>query len=145
MSAGNFTESVVEQAALAWLEAVGYGICGSDTIAPGSASVERASYGDVILTGRLRQALRKLNPRVPAAALDEAFRKLTRPDSPSLIQNNHTVHKYLVDPLGQRVHERTNCRDQTARLCAQEYTKRASVLEPHLARSTAPRFVVDEE
>ena len=29
--------------------------------------------------------------------LEEAFRKLTRPDSPSLVANNHVVHKYLVE------------------------------------------------
>jgi type I restriction enzyme R subunit len=29
--------------------------------------------------------------------LDEAFRKLTRPDSPSLVANNHTIHRWLVE------------------------------------------------
>ena len=42
-------------------------------------------------------ALQQLNPKVPTEALGEAFRKLTRPDSPSLVANNHTIHKYLVD------------------------------------------------
>jgi type I restriction enzyme R subunit len=34
---------------------------------------------------------------VPADALEDAFRKLTRPDSPSLVANNHVIHKYLVE------------------------------------------------
>jgi len=34
---------------------------------------------------------------VPADALEEAFRKLTRPDSPALVANNHAIHKYLVE------------------------------------------------
>ena len=50
-----------------------------------------------MLERRLRQALQRLNPQVPADALEEAFRKLTRPDSPSLVANNHVVHKYLVE------------------------------------------------
>jgi type I restriction enzyme R subunit len=92
-----FTESVVEQAALDWLESLGYTILSGPEIAPGEASAERGDYGQVILEGRLRQALHRLNPNVPADALEEAFRKLTRPDLPSLIANNHLVHKFLVE------------------------------------------------
>ena len=90
-------ESVVEQAALAWLESLGYVIVSGPEIAPGEPQAEREEYGQVVLERRLRQALQRLNPQVPADALDEALRKLTRPDSPSLVANNHIVHKYLVE------------------------------------------------
>ncbi|HLI76360.1 MAG TPA: type I restriction endonuclease [Acidobacteriaceae bacterium] len=92
-----FTESVVEQAALDWLESLGYTILSGPEIALGEASAERGDDRQVILEGRLRQALHRLNPNVPADALEEAFRKLTRPDLPSLIANNHLVHKFLVE------------------------------------------------
>ena len=92
-----FTESVVEQAALAWLEGMGYTILSGPEIAPGESKAEREDYGQVVLERRLRQALQGLNPQMPVDALEEAFRKLTRPESPSLVGNNHTVHKYLVD------------------------------------------------
>ncbi|VAV95278.1 Type I restriction-modification system, restriction subunit R, partial [hydrothermal vent metagenome] len=92
-----FTESVVEQAALAWLEALDYTILSGPEIAPGEPAAEREDYEQVILESRLRQALQRLNPQMPADALDEAFRKLTRPDMPSLVTNNHLIHKYLVD------------------------------------------------
>lgn len=36
-----FTESVVEQAALAWLESVGYTILSGPEIAPGESEAER--------------------------------------------------------------------------------------------------------
>jgi type I restriction enzyme R subunit len=90
-------ESLVEQAALAWLESLDYTILSGPEIAPGEPAAERDDYGQVALEGRLRQALVLLNPQVPMAAIEEAFRKLTRPDSPSLVANNHTVHKYLID------------------------------------------------
>ncbi len=92
-----FTESVVEQAALAWLESLDYTILSGLEIAPGEVLAERENYGQVILEQRLRQALQRLNPQVPADALEEAFRKLTRPDTPSLVANNHALHKYLVE------------------------------------------------
>src|SRR4051794_35961330 len=94
-----FTESVVEEAALEWLEALGYGVLAGPDIAPGEPADERDEYGQVILAGRLRQALARLNPKVPGGALDEAFRNLTRPELPSLAANNHVVHKYLVEGI----------------------------------------------
>ncbi|MBE2237816.1 MAG: type I restriction endonuclease subunit R [Caldilineaceae bacterium] len=93
----HFTESIVEAAALAWLDGLGYTILYGPTIAPGEAGAERADYGEVILTDRLRQALRRLNSQAPPDALEEAFRKVTRPDAPSLVGANHTMHRYLVE------------------------------------------------
>jgi type I restriction enzyme R subunit len=97
MTSAVFTESVVEQAALAWLESMGYVIVSGPEIAPGETTAERENYGQVVLERRLRQALQRLNPQVPSDAMEDAFRKLTRPDSPSLIANNHVIHKYLVE------------------------------------------------
>ena len=93
----NFTESDIERAALAWLKSLGYLILSGPEIAPEEPAAERDNYGQVVLEYRLRQALARLNPQVPTDALEEAFRKLTRPDSPSLVANNHVIHKYLVE------------------------------------------------
>jgi len=99
MSPHGFTESIVEDAALAWLEGLGYTIYSGLEIAPGELSAERDNYGQVILERRLRESLQRLNPKVSITALNEAFRKLTQPDLPSLIANNHSAHKYLVDGI----------------------------------------------
>lgn len=92
-----FTESVVEQAALAWFEALGYTITGGPSIAPGEPAEGRRSYADVVLDGRLRDALARLNPTVSREGLDEAFRKLTRISSPQRVDANHELHYYLVN------------------------------------------------
>ncbi len=100
-----FYESEVEQAALAWLESLGYPILHGPDIAPGEPFAERDGYGQVVLERRLRQALQRLNPQAPPDALDEAFRRLTRPDSPSLVANNHAVHRYLVEGVPVEVQQ----------------------------------------
>ena len=92
-----FTESVVEEAALAWLDGLGYAVQFGPAIAPGEAAAAREDYGQVVLAGRLRDALARLNPDVPPAALDEAYRKLTRPDRPTLAANNHAAHRMIVE------------------------------------------------
>jgi type I restriction enzyme R subunit len=96
-----FTESVVEQAALAWLEAAGWQVRNGAEIAPGEPAAERDDYGQVVLARRLRDALARLNPALPAEALDDAFRKLTRPGlengGADLIVRNRALHRLLVD------------------------------------------------
>jgi type I restriction enzyme R subunit len=95
----SFTESVVEEAALAWLEALGYAVLHGPDIAVGEPGAERSdpSFRDVLLEGRLRHALVRLNPDLPPEALDDAYRKLTRVDAPSLVERNRAVHRMLVD------------------------------------------------
>jgi Type I restriction enzyme R protein N terminus (HSDR_N) len=39
----------------------------------------------------------RLNPALPAAALEDAFRKLTRPEGPTLEARNRAVHRLFVD------------------------------------------------
>jgi len=97
MSESSFTESVVEDAALEWLESLGYGIRNGPAIAPGELGAERAEYTQVVLEDRLRQALARLNPALPPAATEDAFRKLARADAASLVERNRAVHRMLVD------------------------------------------------
>ncbi len=92
-----FTESVVEEAALAWLEAIGWQIAHGPDIAPDMPAGERADYAEVMLAQRLRDALARLNPGLPAEALQDAFRKLTRPEGADPLQRNRAVHRMLVD------------------------------------------------
>ncbi|HXG55627.1 MAG TPA: type I restriction endonuclease subunit R [Vicinamibacterales bacterium] len=92
-----FVENHVEQAALFWLEGLGFSVISGPTIAPGEPSAERSSFGEVILKSRLREALVKLNPSLPSDALDEAFRKLITPPAAALIPNNVAFHRMLVN------------------------------------------------
>ena len=65
-----FTESVVEEAALEWLAGIGYTVLNGPNIAVGMPFSERSdpNYRDVVLEGRLRQALARLNPALSSDA-----------------------------------------------------------------------------
>jgi len=93
----HLTESTVEEAALAWLEAAGWGIAHGPDIAPDGPCAERRDFGQVILEGRLRDALGRLNPTLPPEALQDAFRKLAQPQGSDLLQRNRALHRLLVD------------------------------------------------
>jgi len=89
-----FSESVVEEATLAWLDGLGYTVLHGPAIAAGEPGAERSDpgYRDVVLERRLRRALVRLNPNLRTEALDDAVRKLTRTDAPSLLERNRAVH-----------------------------------------------------
>ena len=96
-ASATFTESEVEDAALEWLGSLGWKVVHGPHIAPHAAGAERMDYGEVILERRLRDALDRLNPALPAEALEDAFRKVTRPEGLTLETRNRALHHMLVD------------------------------------------------
>ena len=99
------TEADVEEAALAWLAGVGWQVKHGRDIAPDTQGAERGDYGQVVLERRLRDALAEFNPDLPADALDDAQRRLTRPQGSTLEARNRAFHRMLVD--GVTVEHRT--------------------------------------
>ena len=100
------TEADVEAAALEWLAALGWQTAHGPDIAPGAPGEERADYSAVVLERRLQDALARLNPDLPRDALDDAFRKLTRPEGSTLEARNRAFHRLLV--LGVNVEYRAD-------------------------------------
>ena len=91
------TETDVEQAALAWLSGVGWQCLHGPDIAPDTPNSERASYGQVVLEQRVRDALACLNPDLPPDALEDAHRRLTLPEGSTLETRNRSFHWMLVN------------------------------------------------
>jgi type I restriction enzyme R subunit len=93
------TESEVEQDVLGILKGLGYKTLWGPDIAPAPDGVrpERGSYSDVVLVDRLREAVERINPGIPAGARAEAIKKVLRSESQNLIADNHSFHKMLVD------------------------------------------------
>jgi type I restriction enzyme R subunit len=90
-------EAIVEVAALGWFQELGYAVLPGPQLAPGEPTAERQSFSDVLLLGRLRQAIGRLNPTIPKEAREEALRKLLRLGTPSITQTNCSFHQLLRD------------------------------------------------
>ena len=90
-------ESDVETAALGWLASLGWQVAHGPDIAPDTPGAERNDYGQVVLERRLWDALATLNPSLPASALDDAYRKLTRPEGSTLEARNRAFHRMVVN------------------------------------------------
>ncbi|MBE7427060.1 MAG: type I restriction endonuclease subunit R [Ideonella sp.] len=100
MKSAAVSENDVEQAALRWLAGLGWATAHGPDISPPDAKTpgtERASYRDVVLAQRLRDAIARLNPQVPAGARDDALRRVLNPNVPGLVNANRQLHRWLVD------------------------------------------------
>ena len=91
------TESLVEQAALTWLEGLDWRIANGPDIALDTPGAEREDYSEVVLVQRLRDGLDRLNPDLPEAALVDAFRQVMRPEGSTLEFRNCAFHRMLVE------------------------------------------------
>lgn len=49
----------------------------------------------VVLAGWLRSALERLDPGIPASAIDDAYRKLLHPEGSTLEAMNRSLHRMV--------------------------------------------------
>lgn len=91
------TEDQLEQETLGWLAEVGYTLRNGLEIAHDSSDPQRSSYMQVILPERLRDAIDRLNPHIPAVAREDAFKQVENLDTPVLLAANRAFHKLLTN------------------------------------------------
>ncbi|AFY60090.1 type I restriction endonuclease subunit R [Synechococcus sp. PCC 6312] len=93
------TEDDIEQVLIEQLQHLGYHYLPDSVANPDGTAPERESYADVILPQRLRDALDRLNPTIPATARDDAFKKLIATEKPNLIEENRRLHQLLIEGI----------------------------------------------
>lgn len=95
----SFTEDLVEQAVIAIFQDLGWTYGEPEEVAPDGPNKVRQSNTEVILWEKLRQAAARLNPDIPADALESAVRQIGLSETPSLLQENRRIHSQLVQGI----------------------------------------------
>ena len=99
------SEASVEEAALDWLRDIGWSTASGRDIAPDGEAAEREDYAEAYLPHRLRSAIERLNPSLPATAQEDACRALTRPEGTTLEHRNRAFHRLLVEGVAVEYQE----------------------------------------
>lgn len=101
-----FIENDLEQAAMEWLQDLGYQTQYGPDISPGGSFSERESFGDVVLYERLYSALKRINKQYSNDTISELVKKITRQQSLSIVQNNVAFQKLLTDGIDVEVKQK---------------------------------------
>lgn len=102
---GFVAESGVEEVCLEYFTDLGWQVLHGPDIAPGEPATERASYRDVLLEGRLREAVARLNPQLTVEDVSEVVATVRRAESADLLAENWRVHRLVTN--GVPVERRT--------------------------------------
>lgn len=92
-------ENSIELMMIERLKELGYEYAFAPEIAFDGVRPERESYEEVLLKGRVRRGLARINPTIDEGVLEEAIKGLSRINSPELIANNETFHRYLTEGI----------------------------------------------
>lgn len=93
------TETIIEHSTIEILQAQGWDYANGREISPEGLYCERDSFSDVLLLKRLREAIARINPGIPADAQEAAVQKVLRIYSPELLHNNEEFHRMLVEKV----------------------------------------------
>ena len=95
----SLTEDEIEQYQLQLLQNLGYAYHHGYDLQPEGKDQERENFGEIVLKDRLQQAIHRLNPTIPADALNQAQREIFNIASSDLPNNNEIFHKYLTEGI----------------------------------------------
>ncbi len=91
------TEPAIENLAIKLFEQLGYSTIHAPDIAPDGDHPERTRYDEVLLTGRLEKALKRINSGMSTTVLQTALKEVERIHSPELLANNENFHRLLTE------------------------------------------------
>jgi len=89
-------EQQLEDLCIGWFQQTGWQFAHGPDIAPEGDRPERADFRQVVLRDRLLAALARINPQIPAAALEQAAHTLQTVSEPMLVVRNRAVHRLLL-------------------------------------------------
>lgn len=110
------TEDQLEQETLGWLAEIGYTVRSGPDIAHDGPDPQRTGYAQVILPQRLRAAIDRLNPHIPATARDDAFKQVENLDTPVQLAANRLFHKLLTSGVNVQYQKDGETRGDFVRL-----------------------------
>jgi len=106
--------SLTEQPVIEWLKEMGYDYEFGPDLAPGQILGEREDFREVVLTGRLKRAIRRLNPDLSEAAIDDVAREIVKFEHPNPEIANREVYKMLTE--GVRIGVRDKSGEEKGKL-----------------------------
>src|SRR4051812_2831144 len=89
-------DAFAEKPALEWLDEAGWRYRHGAELVAGGVSGERDRDNQVVLAATLRRCVVRLNPQLPADAVERVITEVTATASPRPVDDHHAFHELLL-------------------------------------------------
>jgi type I restriction enzyme R subunit len=109
-----FNEDAYELQCLDWLQGIGWSWAKGPEIAHDGMMPERSSQKDVLLAGRVEEALARINPGIPKDAIRKVRQTLESPGEADLLKANEQIHRWMTEGIPMKVRDESG--EETTKL-----------------------------
>lgn len=100
-----YNEDAYEAQCLSWLAGIGWNVAKGPEIAHDGMMPERTSYKDILLVGRLEEAIARINPGTPKDVIRKVRQMLESPGETDVLKANQLIHKWMTEGISVQVRD----------------------------------------
>lgn len=100
-----YNEDAYELQCLDWLEGIGWNLAKGPEIAHDGMMPERSSHKDVLLVGRVEDAISRINPGTPKDVIRKVRQMLESPGETDLLKANQQIHQWMTEGISVKIRD----------------------------------------
>jgi type I restriction enzyme R subunit len=109
-----YNEDAYELQCLDWLEAIGWNLAKGPEIAHDGMMPERSSHKDILLVGRVEDAISRINPGTPKDVIKKVRQMLESPGETDVLKANQQIHRWMTEGMPVKIREESG--EETTKL-----------------------------
>ncbi len=109
-----YNEDAYELQCLDWLEGIGWTWAKGPEIAHDGMMPERSSHKDVLLVGRVEDAISRINPGTPKDVIRKVRQMLESPGETDVLKANQQIHQWMTEGMSVRIRDESG--EETTKL-----------------------------
>ena len=98
-------EAAYERQVLEWLKGIGWSHVFGPEIAPNGSRPERQSFKDVVLVGRLEEAIARLNPSINRDVARRVSQRIQSPGEADPFWANRLIHMWMTEGISENLRD----------------------------------------
>lgn len=100
-----YNEDAYELQCLDWLQGIGWNLAKGPDIAHDGLMPERSSYKDILLVGRVEDAISRINPGTPKDVIRKVRQMLESPGETDLLKANQQIHQWMTEGMSVKIRD----------------------------------------
>ena len=109
-----YNEDAYELQCLDWLEGIGWTRAKGPEIAHDGMMPERSSHKDILLVGRVEDALGRINPGTPKDVIKKVRQMLESPGETDVLKANQQIHRWMTEGVPVKIRDESG--EETTKL-----------------------------